>query len=85
MLYFTAVTIAFPLRSGETDWVLAPVFPLLLAGVLYMSLGIRCPRCKGNLASSPAMNPFPAPAKRSFNFCPFCGVSADEKLTDHPK
>ena len=46
---------------------------------LYMFLGIRCPRCKGNLTRSPAIYPTFS-KKHRFNYCPYCGVAIDENV-----
>jgi len=47
--------------------------------IAYMNLGIRCPRCKGNLAITPAIYPTFS-KKHRFNYCPYCGVAVDETL-----
>jgi|SRR5687767_13454859 len=49
------------------------------ATIAYMNLGIRCPRCKGNLAITPAIYPTFS-RKHRFNYCPYCGVDIDENL-----
>jgi DNA-directed RNA polymerase subunit RPC12/RpoP len=45
-----------------------------------MNLAIRCPRCGGNLGTTPAAFPFSFSKKRRFNYCLYCGVSVDEPV-----
>jgi hypothetical protein len=54
-------------------------FVPLVAAVVYVNFGLRCPRCKGNLAMTPAAYPSFS-TKHRFNYCPYCGVSVDDQL-----
>jgi hypothetical protein len=40
-----------------------------LAAIVFINFGIKCPRCKGNLAMTPAASPSLS-KKHRFNFCP---------------
>jgi len=64
-------------ESGSSLFVVA--FIPFLAAIVFINLGLRCPRCKGNLAMTPAAYPNFS-KKHRFNFCPYCGVSADENI-----
>jgi hypothetical protein len=66
-----------------------PPVPLIAVGMLtffgavvFVNLAIRCPRCRGNLGITivPAM--FSFHSKRRASYCPFCGVSLDEDLSE---
>jgi hypothetical protein len=54
----------------------------IAVGVLFLTFGLRCPKCKGNLAATAAPAAFPFWSKHRVNFCQFCGVSIDERLME---
>jgi len=64
--------------GGDSPLFFVAFIPFL-AAIVFVNLGIRCPRCKGNLAMTPAAYPSFS-KKHRFNFCPYCGISVDEKL-----
>lgn len=65
-------------RDGPTPAVLIGFIPFF-AAVVYMHFALRCPRCKGNFLLTPALQGIFS-KKHRFNYCPYCGVSVDEKL-----
>jgi len=65
-------------RDKEADFFLFGFVPFL-AAVVFIHFFIRCPRCKGNLALTPAVYPSLS-RKHRLNFCPYCGVSVDENV-----
>jgi hypothetical protein len=54
------------------------LLPSMAAGV-YMLYGIRCPRCRGWIASIIAYGGSPFRVSPKLRFCPFCGVSLDDQ------
>jgi hypothetical protein len=60
-----------------------PFFLILLAAVLYLQFGIRCPSCRNPVAHLTTMprGGWIRLGKR-IRFCPFCGVSFDSELTE---
>jgi hypothetical protein len=66
-------------RAQFQDWVWLTFVPIV-AAFLWMNLAIRCPRCGGNLGTTPAAFPFSFSKKRRFNYCLYCGVSVDEPV-----
>jgi hypothetical protein len=52
---------------------------IILGAILYGNLGIRCPKCKGNLGVTVVPALFSFSSKHKVNFCPFCGVSLNEE------
>ena len=49
-----------------------------IGALLFVNLGIRCPRCNGNLVMTAQGAAFSLSAKHRVNFCQYCGVSLDE-------
>lgn len=54
------------------------LLPSMAAGV-YMLYGIRCPHCRGWIASIIAYSGSPFRLSPKLRFCPFCGVSLDDQ------
>jgi hypothetical protein len=59
-----------------------PGFGIFMGGVLFMLLGVRCPRCGGRIGPSvhASGSPFRVPPK--IRFCPFCGVAWDSPMDE---
>jgi len=55
---------------------LALAFTPCAAGILLVTFGVRCPRCRANLGAV-AAGRFAFSRGARMNFCPFCGVSVD--------
>ena len=66
-------------NEGENSPFFVLAFIPFIAAILFINFGVRCPRCKGNLAMTPAAYPNFS-RKHRFNFCPYCGVSVDESI-----
>lgn len=49
-----------------------------VGALVFVNLGIRCPRCNGNLVMTAQGAAFPLGRKHRINFCQYCGVSLDE-------
>jgi hypothetical protein len=49
-----------------------------VAALLFVNLGLRCPRCNGNLAMTAQGAAFSLRKKHRVSFCQYCGVSLDE-------
>jgi|SRR5437016_1552392 len=62
---------------------LATLIPLamvpFMGALLYILYGMRCPRCRGWIASIIAYGGSPFSVSRKLRFCPFCGVSLDDQ------
>jgi hypothetical protein len=65
-------------KANGIDFFLFGFVPFLGA-IIYINFAIRCPRCKGNLAFTPAVYPTFS-SKYRLNYCPYCGVSVDENV-----
>ena len=75
-----ALAVAFHLFSeGYSSPLFAIAFIPFIAAIFFINFGVRCPRCEGNLAMTPAAYPTFS-RKHRFNFCPYCGVSVDEQV-----
>jgi hypothetical protein len=74
---FAVVVMLF--KEGETSPFFALAFIPFIAAIFFINFGVRCPRCEGNLAMTPAAYPNLS-KKHRFNFCPYCGVSVDEDI-----
>ena len=55
---------------------------MAVVALVFVNLGVRCPRCRGNLALTAQGAAFPLWRKRRVNFCQYCGVSLDEAAHD---
>ena len=70
-------------KAARQDLHGLPFFPFLgvIAGILYLSYGIRCPNCGGSIGHLPFL---PGGGyvrfSRKLRFCPFCGVGLDREL-----
>lgn len=68
------------LQNGES---ISPIFIAcffaFLGSILFCNLGIRCPKCKGNLGITVVPALFTFSSKHKVKYCPFCGVSLDEE------
>ena len=60
-----------------------PIFVLglipVVAGILLIAFGIRCPRCRTNFGVA-AAGQLSVSESGGMKFCPFCGVSLDEPM-----
>ena len=80
MALFIASVVFFPGDVGEVLPIPLIAFIPFFAAIVYIHFGLRCPRCRGNLAMTPAAYPTFS-KKYRFNYCPYCGVSVDEQLS----
>ena len=75
------IAVGYPFSPDRIDTIDAVVafltFVPFFAAIAYLSVALRCPRCKGNLAVTPFAYPYLS-LKRVLKFCPYCGVSVDE-------
>lgn len=78
--YFLVIARFLAAEDGAGELLVAPGVALAIGGILYLNFALRCPRCKGNLAISPAAYPLSMSKQHRFNFCPYCGVSADQRI-----
>lgn len=55
--------------------------------ILLFYLGIRCPKCEGNIGYALTWPPtWNMSVSKKIRFCPFCGVSLDTEMKDiNPK
>ncbi len=51
-----------------------------VGALLFANLGIRCPKCNGNLVLTAQGAAFSLRKKHRVNFCQYCGVSLDETV-----
>jgi hypothetical protein len=85
VLYFILIGNFLEGKSEDADFLVVPGVALVVGGILYLNYALRCPSCKGNLAISPAAYPFTFAKRHRFNYCPYCGVSADRQPDDTSK
>jgi hypothetical protein len=67
-------------RAGHVPLAVLIGFPVFALAGLLINLGIRCPKCKGNLGITvvPAILTFSK--KHKVKYCPFCAASLDEEV-----
>ncbi len=65
-------------REKEPALFIFMILPFM-AGILFLNVGIRCPKCNGNLGITVVPGFIVPYAKQKPRYCPFCSVSLDEK------
>jgi DNA-directed RNA polymerase subunit RPC12/RpoP len=59
--------------------IVIPALIVFMASVIYLTFGIRCPRCKGMMGHVISYGSGPFSISKKVNYCPYCGQDINKE------